>query len=97
MVAYAEGREAGFRHSDYGDGLEMLTDGGRGQGRCLYFTRDSDGATETLVILLAYKKETEKAPTATLQTARNRRETYLAEPDEDHDDDDAEEFHPEPE
>jgi len=53
----------------------MVTDAGRGQGRCLFFRRieEPDGS-ETLVALLFYKKETQRVPERVLRTARQRLE-----------------------
>jgi len=57
----------------------MLTDGGRGQGRCLFFKVIKVKDEELLVALLFYKKETPKAPERLIDTARNRMRRYEAE------------------
>lgn len=50
----------------------MITDGGAGQGRCLFFTRDQ----ESLIVLLVYKKESKKLPKQIEQTASARLAKY---------------------
>jgi len=73
MAAYRDNVGAGYRIESYGDGIQMITDAGRGQGRCLFFKRviDKDG-NELLVALLFYKKETQRVPSRILDTARRR-------------------------
>jgi len=50
----------------------MLTDGGRGQGRCLFFSTVELKDEELLVALLFYKKETSRAPERLVNAARKR-------------------------
>jgi len=71
--------EGGYRLSKYGDGIWMLTDAGRGQGRCLFFKVIQLKDEERLVALLFYKKETPKAPDRIVDTARSRMRRYEAE------------------
>lgn len=71
--------EGGYRLSNYGDELLMLTDGGRGQGRCLFFKVLKVRDEERLVALLFYKKETAKAPNRLVDTAKKRMRKYEAE------------------
>ena len=68
--------EGSYRLSNYGDDLLMLTDGGRGQGRCLFFKVLKVENEERLVALLFYKKETAKAPERIIDTARKRMRKY---------------------
>lgn len=70
MQKYVEGNEIGWTIKDYGDGLKMITDSGRGQGRCLFF-EDVEG---DLVIVKVYKKESQLVPQAVLNSARARME-----------------------
>ena len=71
--------EGGYRLSKYDDGLWMLTDATRGQGRRLFFKVIRVKDEEKLVDLLFYKKETPKAPDRVIATARNRMRKYEAE------------------
>ena len=71
--------EGGYRLSNYGDELLMLTGGGRGQGRCLFFKVLKVKDEERLVALLFYKKETAKAPSRVVDRARKRMRKYEAE------------------
>jgi phage-related protein len=72
MLAYRKQQTSGFVVDNYGEGLMMVKDDSRGQGRCLFFTvREVDGE-EVLTALLVYKKESEKADKAALRTARRR-------------------------
>ncbi len=48
-------------------------------GRCLFFTPHREGDVETLVALMFYKKESDDAPSALLDAARERRGRYLGE------------------
>ncbi len=66
----------GYRLSSYGSGLLMLTDGGRGQGRCLLFKVVRVKDEERLVALLFYKKETARAPVRVIDTAMARMKKY---------------------
>lgn len=72
VLAYEEGVETGYILKSYSDGIKMITDSGRGQGRCLYFVETEDAA----VILKVYKKETQKVPDAVLKTARRRKKDH---------------------
>jgi phage-related protein len=75
MKSYQDELGIGYRVENYGSGLEMLTDSGRGQGRCLFVCRDSAGSNaERLIVLLIYKKESQKAPAHVVATARKRME-----------------------
>ena len=82
MARYAVGDDVGYRHETYDYGIEMLTDGGRGQGRCLYFRPGKEGGIEILAILRFYKKESQKAPPNIIEAARRRRATYRRDPEE---------------
>jgi phage-related protein len=73
MGAFRHNLGAGYRVESYGDGLWMITDGGRGQGRCLFFKRFTNAVgVETLVAVLFYKKESGKAPDRIVKVARKR-------------------------
>ena len=71
---------------NYGGGLYMIKDRSHGQGRCLYFTRMVEAASEgpnaeeieNLVALLFYKKESQEAPGRVLETARARLKQALS-------------------
>jgi hypothetical protein len=78
MESYRDG-DIGYRVADYGGGLMMLTDSGRGQARCLFFKVVKIEDEERLVALLFYKKETWKAPPRLVDTARKRMDRYEAE------------------
>lgn len=75
MDRYAKGDDAGFTFKDCGDGLCMLKKKGR-FGRSLFFTYDEAKRSE-LVLLLAYKKESDEAPAHVIATARERRGRYI--------------------
>jgi len=75
MQRFAQGDEAGFSLKDYGDDLFMLKKKGR-SGRSLFFTYDEMDGTK-LVLLLAYKKESDEAPENLIRTARERRGRYI--------------------
>ena len=80
MKAYVSDEEGKCVVKNYGDGLYMIKDRSRGQGRCLYYTRIVSAVnrgseverTENLAALLFYKKETQEAPGHVLETARAR-------------------------
>lgn len=72
MKSFENGELTGFILKDYSDGIKMLTDSGRGQGRCIFFTEDK----EVAVILKVYKKETQKLPKAVIDTAIRRKKDY---------------------
>ena len=78
MESYRDG-EQGFRLKSYDSGLLMLTDAGRGQGRCLFFKIVRRRDEERLVALLFYKKESAKAPRRVIDTARSRMQKYVDE------------------
>ena len=76
--------DSGFAYlvKSYGDGLMMIRDRSHGQGRCLFFKRESvvqpDGTKlERLISLLVYKKESNNVPEAVLKTARQRMEKAI--------------------
>jgi len=75
MQRFARGDDAGFTLKDYGDGLLMLKKKGR-SGRSLFFTYDENDKAK-LVLLLAYKKESDEAPESLVRTARERRGRYI--------------------
>ena len=73
MENYALDSGAHYRVESYDDfNLMMVTDRGRGQGRCLFFAVRSTAQHETLIALLVYKKEGRKADPTALRTARQR-------------------------
>ncbi len=72
MKSYEEGETTGYRLENYGDGIKMIKDSGRGQGRCLFFTEIDDNA----IILKVYKKESQKIPKAIIDTAKQRKKKY---------------------
>ena len=72
MKALEDGEEKGWKTKDYGDGIQMITDSGSGQGRCLFFESEPG----TAVILLVYKKESQKVPLRILKTAATRKKQY---------------------
>ena len=62
---------------DYGDGIFRLRHIKPAyQGRLIFFTVDKVKNFERIVILLVYKKETQKTPKSILETARNRRKQW---------------------
>jgi len=76
MQRFAKGDDAGFTLKAYGDDLFVLKKKGR-SGRSLFFTYDEADRT-SLVLLLAYKKESDEAPENLINTARERRGSYIA-------------------
>jgi phage-related protein len=72
MQHFQNGTRIGYTHKRYGKELEMITDSGVGQGRCLFFVRDQNN----LIILLVYKKESQKLPKQIEQAARIRLAKY---------------------
>lgn len=72
MASYQKDLDSGYRISNYGDGLKMITDSGHGQGRGLFFAETEEG----LILLLVYKKETQRAPKSVIETARGRKKRY---------------------
>ncbi|HSI74028.1 MAG TPA: hypothetical protein VK934_12700 [Fimbriimonas sp.] len=78
MKQYQDDTGVGYRIKNYGDGLMMISDSGRGQGRCLFFRAETNinpktgEVEERLTALLVYKKETQKVPQSVIQTARKR-------------------------
>ena len=79
MEAYRQFRESGFTHKHYPKGVEMVTDAGNWQGRCLFFSLGLFGEVEILVVVLVYKKETQELPTQILRLAQDRKRDYLNE------------------
>jgi hypothetical protein len=75
MQRFAQGDDAGFTVKSYGNGLLMLKKKGR-SGRCLFFTYDEKDSTK-LVLLLAYKKESDEVPESLISTAQGRRGRYI--------------------
>ncbi|MHB8636524.1 MAG: hypothetical protein ACYC96_08630 [Fimbriimonadaceae bacterium] len=75
MQRFARGDDAGFTLKKYGDDLLMLKKNGR-SGRSLFFTYDESDETK-LVLLLAYKKESDEVPESVLKSARHRRGHYV--------------------
>jgi hypothetical protein len=75
MQRFARGDAAGFTVKNYGDELFMLKKKGR-SGRCLFFSFDTSDSAR-LVLLLAYKKESDEAPESLIKTARERRGRYI--------------------
>jgi hypothetical protein len=75
MQRFAQGDDAGFTLKDYGDDLLMLKKKGR-SGRSLFITYDEKDKTK-LVLLLAYKKESDEAPASLIKSARERRRRYI--------------------
>ncbi len=74
MKAYQMGLGVGYQIKSYNSGIEMITDSGNSQGRCIYFTR----AADELIVLVVYKKESDKAPRAILKLAKQRRDRFNA-------------------
>lgn len=72
MYHYSLDSGAHYRVESYGDGLMMVTDSARGQGRCLFFSVRQEGGMEVVTALLVYKKESPKAPQRILDAARQR-------------------------
>ena len=75
MQRFAQGDNAGFTLKNYGDGLIMLKKKSR-SGRSLFFTYDEADEAK-LVLLLAYKKESDEAPESLINAARERRGRYI--------------------
>ena len=78
MQNYQEDTGVHYRTDNYGNGLEMIAGG---QGRCLFFTRETevhpDGQpSETLVALTIGKKESQKASKQLIERARDRMKRY---------------------
>lgn len=74
MKAYQLDLGVGYKLKNYGNKIEMLTDSGDGQGRCIFFTR----TTDRLIVLLVYKKESKRTPRSILETAHARLQRYLS-------------------
>ncbi len=72
LKAFQDGLEIGWAVKDYGGGLKMITDSGRGQGRCLFFFVES----EIGIIVKIYKKESQEVPQSVLEAARRRWSHY---------------------
>jgi len=59
---------------DYGDGILRIRHIKPAyQGRAIYFASERTYGFEKLVILLVFKKETQKTPASVLETAKRRR------------------------
>lgn len=68
--AYANDLSVGFEVKNYKDqGLLMITDSGRGQGRGLFVTVTD----EAILVLKVYKKESQKADQSALNAALSRK------------------------
>jgi hypothetical protein len=76
MKAYKLGLPSGYTLKNYGDRLQMIKASNRTAGRCLFFSVQKAGEDELLVVLLAYKKETDEAPKRLVETARHRMRGY---------------------
>ena len=74
MGRYSEGDDVGFTIKDYDEGLLMLKKDRR-NGRLL-FSHDATTGPRP-VSLLAYKKESQKAPQNLIATARERRGRWI--------------------
>jgi len=74
MESYQEDYRIGYTVKNYGDGLMMVKDSGRSQGRCLFFFSEIVDGIEILTVVLIYKKETQEAPKHIIETARKRME-----------------------
>jgi len=72
MKAFRLEIEGSYKVKNYGGGLLMIKSSNRAQGRCLFFTLVESDDVETLVALLAYKKESQEAPKQVIETARAR-------------------------
>ena len=70
MAAYQMELGTGCVIKDYKDGLWMLKDASRVQGRCLFFRQEP----HRLVVVLIYKKESDEAPLRVIDAARKRME-----------------------
>ncbi|MFM9873735.1 MAG: type II toxin-antitoxin system RelE/ParE family toxin [Fimbriimonadaceae bacterium] len=73
MKAYQLDLGVGYKLKNYGNQIEMLTDSGDGQGRCIFFTR----SPERLIVLLIYKKESQKIPASILEITRARLRRFI--------------------
>jgi len=68
------GNPAPVRVDDYGDGLYRLRHIKPAyQGRLIFFAVDRIRGFERLVILIVYKKESQKTPSNVIDTARRRK------------------------
>lgn len=78
MELYQANKNVGYTVKNYGDDLMMIK--GSGQGRCLWFARETEivngTEVESLIVLLVYKKESQEAPKRVLDTARERLGKY---------------------
>jgi len=75
MKLYASFAEIGYVVKNYGSGLHMIKRSD-GQGRCLFFLSHEEEGVQTLVALLAYKKETQKLPERLRRLALERMKSY---------------------
>lgn len=72
MLAFRKAQGSGYVVKNYGDGLLMLKDDSKGQGRCLFFSIRKQGDEEVLTALVVYKKESQEAPARVIKKARQR-------------------------
>lgn len=77
MKNYQLDTGVGYTVRNYGEGLWMLKDSGRAQGRCLFFQRQVVADKERLVAVLVYKKESQEIPARILRTAKERMRQWL--------------------
>jgi phage-related protein len=76
MKLYRQDAGIGYLVKNYGDGLWMIKPQ-HGQGRCLFFMIAKSTESTELIALLAYKKESRKAPDRLLALAKQRMDGYL--------------------
>ncbi len=62
MKMYGKSAAGGFIVKHFAQGFMTLKATNRTQGRCCFVTRQEPNGDETLIALLFYKKETQKAP-----------------------------------
>ena len=76
MKLYADDAGIGYIVKNYGDGLMMIKPKDT-QGRCLFFTVIETSERQTLVALLAYKKEGQKLSERLRKLASERMKRYM--------------------
>ncbi len=76
MKLYANDAGVGYIVKSYGDGLMMIKPK-ESQGRCLFFTVIENSERQTLVAILAYKKEGQKLPERVRKLAQERIKRYM--------------------
>jgi|GEM_PF-1710799 len=75
MEYFQNASEAKYTVKNYDDGLMMIK--GNRQGRCLWFFKgETVDGIEILIVVLVYKKETQRVPSKVLETARSRMAMY---------------------